>query len=45
MATESDLKIIDDIIKKYYTITKDNNDREYRDDIIEVIAHFNKRTC
>ena len=41
MATE--IKIIEDIIKKYYTKTEDNKDREYRDDIIEVIAHFNKR--
>jgi len=44
MATETaDLKTIDDIIKKYYTFTKDDDDREYRTDIIELISHFNKR--
>ena len=35
MATESDLKIIDEIIKKYYTITNNDSDREYKDDILK----------
>ena len=42
MATESDLKLIDEIIKKYYTITNNDRDREYKDDICSLIAHFNK---
>ena len=37
-----EIKSIDEIIKKYYTITCNDDDREYMEDIIMLIGHINK---
>ena len=42
ISNNPEIKSIDEIIKKYYTITHSDDDHEYKEDIIKLIGHINK---